>query len=257
MTSLPENVFRHGSQSGGQNPNIRFMPISTEHGPMYVPVDVQAASKMADEKRARNAGASARFRERRKQKEKEASMNIQKLETQLRDLERRLKDAENDRDFYRSERDRFREFCYRNPSTRDLVTQTPMSPRLNRQASFPPPLSGPMYQTQGSGPPQDFERPPQRRRTGDSTYVFNPPPAPSFPPYQGPSYGSGPVPGAGQPQTTLPPLRMPNPAMATTSGAPAPSTNPLPTTRPPSFEQYPRGGYDRGWPGDGGGGQRQ
>jgi len=99
MTSLPESLFHRGAQSGGQNPNIRFMPISTEHGPMYVPVDVQAASKMADEKRARNAGASARFRERRKQKEKEASMNIQKLEQQLRDLERRVRDAESDRDF--------------------------------------------------------------------------------------------------------------------------------------------------------------
>lgn len=254
MTSLSESVYRHGSQSGGQNPNIRFMPISTEHGQMYLPVDVQAASKMADEKRARNAGASARFRERRKQKEKEASMNIQKLETQLRDLERRLRDAEHDRDFYRSERDRFREFCYRNPSTRELVAQTPLSPRLNRQASFPPPPSGSMYQAPESGASQDVERPAQRRRTGDSSYVFNAPPAPSFPPYQGPTYGTGPGPGAGQPPTTLPPLRIP---MATTTGAAPPSNTPLATTRAPSFEQYPRSGYDRGWPGDGGGGQRQ
>jgi hypothetical protein len=251
MTSLPESFFR-GSQSAGQNPNIRLMPISTELGQMLVEVDVQAASKMADEKRARNAGASARFRERRKQKEKEASQNIQKLETQLRDLERRLRDAEHDRDFYRGERDRFREFCFRNPSTREFASNVPPSPRISRQAAFPPPPTGQVYQTPEGGTSQDVERPAIRRRTDD--YSF---PASSLAPYQGPSYGTGPAPGAGQPPTTLPPLRMPNVAMATTAGATAFSNPPLATTRPPSFDQYPRSGYERGWPGDGRGGQRQ
>ena len=251
MTSLPENFFR-GSQSG-QNPNIRLMPISNEHGgQMLIEVDVQAASKMADEKRARNAGASARFRERRKQKEKEASQNIQKLETQLRDLERRLRDAEHDRDFYRGERDRFREFCFRNPSTREFASNVPPSPRISRQAAFPPP-TGPVYQTPEGRTSQDIERPAIRRRTDD--YNF---PASNLAPYQSPSFGtgSGPSPGASQPATTLPPLRMPNVAMATTSSAPTFSNPPLATTRPP-FDQYPRSGYERGWPGDSGGGQRQ
>jgi hypothetical protein len=249
MTSLPESFFR-GSQSG-QNPNIRLMPISNElGGQMLIEVDVQAASKMADEKRARNAGASARFRERRKQKEKEASQNIQKLETQLRDLERRLRDAEHDRDFYRSERDRFREFCFRNPSTREFASNVPPSPRISRQAAFPPPTTGPVYQTPEGGTSQDIERPAIRRRTDD--YSF---PASNLAPYQGPSYGTGP--GPGQPATTLPPLRMPNVAMATTSSAPTFSNPSLATTRPPSFDQYTRSGYERGWPGDGGGGQRQ
>jgi hypothetical protein len=50
---------------------------------------------------------------------------------------------------------------------------------------------------------------------------------------------------------------MPNVAMTTISGPPAFSNPPLATTRPPSFDQYPRSGYERGWLGDGGGGQRQ
>lgn len=254
MTSLPESIFRHGAQSGGQNSNIRFMPISTEHGPMYVPVDVQAASKMADEKRARNAGASARFRERRKQKEKEASMNIQKLEQQLRDLEKRARDAETDRDFYRGERDRFRDVCFRNPSTRDLALQAPMSPRLNRATAFPPPPANPMYQTSEGGPSQDDEPPRMRRRTGE--YKFAPAPPSTLPSYQGPIYGPGSGPGAPPPSTALPPLRMSNIPPPTMGGVSAPPNMPTATTRPSPFEQYPRPNYDRSWPGEGGG-QRQ
>jgi hypothetical protein len=246
MTSLPESLLR-GSQRG-QNPHLRLMPFSNELGEMLIEVDVQAASKMADEKRARNAGASARFRERRKQKEKEASQNIEKLNTQLRDLERRLREAEHDRDFYRGERDRFREFCFRNPSTREFASNVPPSPRISRQAAFPP--AGATYQTSEGGTSQDAERPAIRRRTDD--YSF---PASSLAPYQGPSYGTGTGPGAGQPPTTLPPLRMPNVAMATTTGPPTFSNPPSATTRPPTFDQYPRSGYERGWPGDGG--QRQ
>lgn len=65
---------------------------------MQIPVEVQAASKVADEKRKRNAGASARFRARRKEKEREASMSISRLEQQVRDAIDRA-------DFYRTERD--------------------------------------------------------------------------------------------------------------------------------------------------------
>jgi hypothetical protein len=255
MTSLPESIFQHGAPGGGQNPNIRFMPITTEHGRMYVPVDVQAASKMADEKRARNAGASARFRERRKQKEKEASMNIQKLEQQMRDLERRVRDAESDRDFYRGERDRFRDVCFRNPATRDLAMQAPMSPRLNRTTAFPPPPASTVYQTSEGSTPQEQERPARRRRTDE--YTFNAP-ASTLPPYQGPIYGTGPGPGPGghgptmpqPPSTSLPPLRMSTMTVPPPGGVSAPQPA---TTRPPSFEQYPRSGYERGWPGDGSG----
>ncbi|KAI9775839.1 MAG: hypothetical protein M1816_005719 [Peltula sp. TS41687] len=55
-------------------------------GQVQVPVDEQAASKEADHKRKRNAGASARFRERRIEKEQEAALKIAQLEQQIRDL---------------------------------------------------------------------------------------------------------------------------------------------------------------------------
>jgi len=92
-------------------------------------VDVHKASRLADEKRARNAEASARFRQRRKQKEKEANSNIEKLQQQTRDLERKIKEVEQERDFYRAERDRFRDVVYRTPNMRHLVMQAPPSPQ--------------------------------------------------------------------------------------------------------------------------------
>ncbi|KXL46012.1 MAG: hypothetical protein FE78DRAFT_378362 [Acidomyces sp. 'richmondensis'] len=53
------------SSSGGQNV-YQMMTLETTSGTVQLPVDVQAASRVADEKRRRNAGASARFRQRRR-----------------------------------------------------------------------------------------------------------------------------------------------------------------------------------------------
>lgn len=105
---------------------------------MYsIPVDVHHASRLADEKRARNAGASARFRQRRKEKEKEASVAIEKLKNQVRDIEKALKDMQSQRDFYRSERDRLHELLFRNVETRHLVMQAPRSPYAAKHVNFP------------------------------------------------------------------------------------------------------------------------
>ena len=104
----------------------QLMTLDTDQGPIQVPVDVQAASKMADEKRKRNAGASARFRQRRKEKEKEASTTITKLETQIRDLS-------EERDYYRVERDYFRGIVY-STSAQALVAPRVQSPRLRKSA---------------------------------------------------------------------------------------------------------------------------
>jgi len=136
MTHLSESILFQGSPSGGHGSNIRTLPISTELVQMYMPVDVQAGSKGADEKRKRNAAASARFRERRKLRGKESTTNIQKLEQQSKELENKLKEAEQERDFYRLERDRFRDVLFRNPATREVALQAPPSPRLTR----PPPV---------------------------------------------------------------------------------------------------------------------
>ena len=104
----------------------QLMTLDTDQGPIQVPVDVQAASKMADEKRKRNAGASARFRQRRKEKEREASTTITKLETRIRDLS-------EERDYYRVERDYFRGIVY-STSAQALVVPRVPSPRLRKSA---------------------------------------------------------------------------------------------------------------------------
>ena len=82
--------------SSGQN-TYQLMAIPTGKGPVQIPVEMQAASRMADEKRKRNAGASARFRQRRKEKEREASSRISVLE-------RQLGDAMEEAEWYKKER---------------------------------------------------------------------------------------------------------------------------------------------------------
>ncbi|MCJ1243911.1 hypothetical protein MMC30_001108 [Trapelia coarctata] len=111
------------TSSTGQS-TYQLMTLDTDQGPIQVPVDVQAASKMADEKRKRNAGASARFRQRRKEKEKEASQTIAKLESQIRDIG-------EERDYYRAERDYFRSLVY-STSAQSLVVPRLPSPRQRK-----------------------------------------------------------------------------------------------------------------------------
>lgn len=132
-TSGPAPSLAHGYGANGpvssttaQGP-YQMMTMDTEQGPIQVPVDVQAASKVADEKRKRNATASHRFRQRRKEKERETSTNIAKLEKQIHDIEK-------EKDFYRHERDYFRSLVCRNPSQAHLA-QRPPSPRQLQPAS--------------------------------------------------------------------------------------------------------------------------
>jgi hypothetical protein len=110
--------------------SIQIMTIKSQQGHhVQIPVDVQAASKVADEKRKRNAGASARFRARRKEKEREASNSISRLETQLRD-------AFEDAEFYRNERDYFRSIVFQQPGGERHYAR-PSSPRLRRVSVAP------------------------------------------------------------------------------------------------------------------------
>ncbi|KAK5123379.1 hypothetical protein LTR85_002811 [Meristemomyces frigidus] len=114
------------SSSSGQNV-YQMMTLETTSGTMQLPVDVQAASRVADEKRRRNAGASARFRQRRKEKEKEASTMISRLEQQV-------KDATDAMDFYRRERD-FMATLLRKVPGGDRHFPRPQSPRRRRSSS--------------------------------------------------------------------------------------------------------------------------
>lgn len=120
----PKGSYGSLSSSAAQN-GYQLMTLDTEQGPIQVPIDVQAASKVADEKRKRNATASHRFRQRRKEKERETSNNIAKLEHQIREI------AE-EREFYRMERDYFRTVACNKPG-QPYITRPP-SPRQLKAA---------------------------------------------------------------------------------------------------------------------------
>lgn len=154
-----------GSTAGGST--YQMMTLDTEQGPIQVPVDVQAASKVADEKRKRNATASHRFRQRRKEKERENSQNIAKLEDQIRQME-------EEREHYRRERDYFREVAVRQPGQTHVLAR-PLSPRQRRHSSIGGSMGYPNVQ---------FEGPETGNRTGGRntrrrTSAYVPPTGPS------------------------------------------------------------------------------
>ena len=164
-----KDSYSPATSSVGQS-TYHLMTLDTEQGPIQVPVDVQAASKVADEKRKRNATASHRFRQRRKEKERETSSNIAKLEHQVREIT-------EERDYYRSERDYFRSLSASIPSHVHVAPRPP-SPRHVRQAQLG--ASG----TFVNGPWHEFEennRGARNTRRRTSNYVPAPGPSPQAP----------------------------------------------------------------------------
>ena len=156
--------------SMGQN-TYQLMTLDTDQGPIQVPVDVQAASKMADEKRKRNAGASARFRQRRKEKEREASQTIAKLEQRIRDIS-------DESEYYRLERDYFRSVAY-NASGQAQLAQRPPSPRQRRQVQIGGTGSTIGTQWQGSEDREGQGRNTRRRTSAYAPPYALPPPPPT------------------------------------------------------------------------------
>lgn len=195
------------SSASGQNV-YQMMTLETTSGTVQLPVDVQAASKVADEKRKRNAGASARFRQRRKEKERESSTTISKLE-------QRLKYAVDDADFYKRERDYLAGVLLHVPGG-DRHFPRPQSPRHRRSSTVATTMSASGSAGYLSGPEHFVPRSPEhdrnvRRRT--SVHSLPPPPAPisgppSTPGFTGQAYARTPL--APQPShyhsgsTTLP-----------------------------------------------------
>ncbi|CAK7568244.1 MAG: hypothetical protein SEPTF4163_006230 [Sporothrix epigloea] len=113
------------SMSGGQ----QFITITPSFGEeIHVPVDLHQASKQADEKRLRNAGASARFRARKKEKDREAQLGIQRLETSNREGQKRIQELEFLVNFYRNERNRLQNIMLQTPGMREHVEAGPPSP---------------------------------------------------------------------------------------------------------------------------------
>jgi len=68
MPQMPLNAknFEVLTSSTAAQSQYQMMLLETEQGPIQIPIDVQAASKVADQKRVRNANASYCFRQRRK-----------------------------------------------------------------------------------------------------------------------------------------------------------------------------------------------
>lgn len=124
-----------------------------------------SGSKDADEKRKRNAAASARFRQRRKKDNKELVQSNEKLEQQVKELEYNLRSAEQDREFYRNERDRYFGMLVRRTTMREAELQGPPSPRLSRQPYYHP-QQHPSHSLSSQVEHEDDDRPARRRRRG-------------------------------------------------------------------------------------------
>jgi len=180
--STPQVSFeseRHygGAAHTGQSV-IQMMAVETGQGIVQVPVDVQAASRVADEKRKRNAGASARFRQRRKEKEMQASSMISRLEQEL-------QDARDDVEFYRRERDTLSNILLHIPGYERHFPRE-HSPRHRRQTAPRPTSSSENLATSSnssgaaysvtsdrSPPPLESDRTKRRRTSGYSLAQIN------------------------------------------------------------------------------------
>ena len=213
------------------------MTFDTESGPMVVPVevDVQQASKMADEKRKRNAGASARFRARRKEKEKEANQTIDSLQKVIRDVT-------EEKDFYLGERNFYRDFVARALGPNQLPLRPP-SPQARRLLPPPPSTAQPAEDPslRWRDPSREGTESPtrsQRRRTGDyqPSFAHGPAASPMMQP-QSSSYG----PSLGPPP---PPPLQPSPF---DSRLPNTINQSLPSSRSLSYDPFRREAYDRSW----------
>ncbi|KAI1777909.1 hypothetical protein F4818DRAFT_439228 [Hypoxylon cercidicola] len=262
--SLPVGDSRWSGMLGGSSQagpsNVRGMVGMDGHAamnvggePLIVPLDMYNGSKQADEKRQRNAGASARFRARKKDKELQQGIRIQELESQHRELLKRQQEIESERDRYRNDRDRLRDIVYRTPGISELAYQGPPSPISTRSggsyaersphAPNQPALPMAPY---GATDPITGERAARRRRT-DPQLEYSP------------SYATA---QAGLPpmaQSSHTPLSQPGTpsAMARTSRLPplrldqqpgTPTTGPSTTTTPvQSFPPYKREPYETGW----------
>jgi hypothetical protein len=221
--------------------------------PIMVSIDRIGASRQADEKRLRNAGASARFRARKKDRDQQKEAAISKLEAQGRELEKRIRDVEAERDRYRADRDRLRDIVYRTPSIAELAYQGPPSPAPPRSTGYaensphvsvppPPPIPATAY---GAPDPMTGERAARRRRTDPQVEFSTPSYLGSVPQtlsYSGPMSQPGTPSSAGRTER-LPPLRMDQPMGATSTTSEPGSAN----TPAQEYSQYKREPYESGW----------
>lgn len=232
---------------------FQLMTLETADGPIDVPVNIQSASRAADEKRRRNAGASARFRQRRKEKEEQSNREIDILRQQMRE-------TEEDAEFYRRERDYFASIVYNGPD-RSRHFPRPDSPRRIR-------LSGPAvslnassgspstYNTRQENVTQDTVRNTKRRLGGEDSKhesVILPPHPPTVEGYndsresifpQRPDFHQPSTPNPAHSYATqyyepMPPLQLPGPPASTQVQEQRPGVPTQQQNYPPIITQPP------------------
>lgn len=261
-----------GPRGSEVQPHLTLQTNTGEH--FTVPLDVHQGSRQADEKRHRNAGASARFRARKKERDKDMRDNLQRLENDNRELSRQNQDLQAEREFYRTERNRLRDVVMRTPSIREHAEQGPPSPRPTQVSA---PLGGPVegsftssFAAGGSSasssspvaqqhpPPysgeETLERPTRRRRTDPTAaefatapYTVRPVHSPgTLPPIVTQGY-TGPIASAPS-SARLPPLRFDQPAHSpTTTQAPGYGAQGSPLPLQTQYLPYGRPPHETGW----------
>ncbi|KAJ4402983.1 hypothetical protein N0V82_010720 [Gnomoniopsis sp. IMI 355080] len=272
QTGSGGGVTAHRGQES--HPHLTLQTNTGEQ--ITVPLDVHQGSRQADEKRHRNAGASARFRARKKERDKDMRDTLNRLESESRDVARHNQELQVEVEFYRNERNRLRDIVMRTPEIREHAERAPPSPRSSRPAA---PLSRPGERsfarsfmagssspsTSPTGPPQhpppysgDLERPTRRRRTdpssadfGTSPYPMRPAqPASTLPPIVTQGFGA-PIASA-PPSARLPPLRFDQPGSGTSPNAAQTSAAfgtqvPPPLALQTQFPPYGRPPHEMGW----------
>lgn len=92
-----------GSAPTSQSTNDTSMCLPMSGGERFqVPIDVEVGSRATDEKRKRNAGASARFRQRKKMREQAWAEEFRKLNQRIMQLHAALDSCKKDRDHLKS-----------------------------------------------------------------------------------------------------------------------------------------------------------
>ncbi|KAM7204071.1 hypothetical protein V8F20_003769 [Naviculisporaceae sp. PSN 640] len=256
-----------------------LITITPDHGEkILVPVNTHEGSKQMNEKRQRNAGASARFRHRKKIKDQAMMEEMQKLEAQNRELQQRIKELEEERDFYMQGgrpgefRPRSRpaeERAERGPSSPVSsrsggsftnensplpATSAPSAPPAQHPSSYSHPrghaLNHPHPPPMSYGDPSMLERPARRRRIDSAPELaslsHSSSPPGSLPPLPPPGYGMPPSPHLTEQTGTarLPPLRYDQPTPSTPTpppvarGAPPP---PIPQQQQQQQHQHRSG----------------
>ncbi|KAK3953601.1 hypothetical protein QBC32DRAFT_369358 [Pseudoneurospora amorphoporcata] len=239
---------------------------------ILVPVDIHQGSRQADAKRQRNAGASARFRQRKREIERNRERDLQRLEVESREWNKKMQDLTTERDYFRSEAERLRKIVAGIPEFSKLadpaqptpVSSPPSVPSFSvenspRMGPLPPPqpqsqpplshqLSNPYTHSRTRSHPDNthsspydesltLERPRRRRRTDTE-----PSPTPGAYPHNTPAPMAIPQPAFGMahsphlPPPRLPPLRGLDQPQSTTTPPPAsngPHAVPLTLQSPP------------------------